>query len=582
MRFVFIVVLVGLSSIAQAAGELAAFDSDGERAAYCFYANTLRMQYAGAAGGGDTQLSAVLRDAEQWQQIVNDQIAGMSDQRAVLQRAQTALTQRIRGAGSDPRTVYNTVIAPIAADCDALRQKLLAAAAAKPKLPAPQPAPAAKPAVVNSPVDDDGDVFSGLVRTPLWNEFRWNPHSSVYAKIRARGDFQRIRNGYQLKFRGNIKTLCVGDLMESHRSEDGYLMHLKVAPGTGEGCEPRVTRGLLFPIAFEEDPSSRRLMLRLYDDLGRLITATRFESRVLQTKQLDQSKLLSLYDVVSAMENSSDDARRRDKLVNLQALPEYPQLAPFYDSCSQASASNPSVGNAEYYCVCMTYKFGVGERLPKSELASYTRDFSALVERASYFNDDNKVYNRLGEVCRRCSFPDSTLHPDCDSLDAVMISPNTFAGVIGQLEKDILRLETSEFYKENFFVIYLQGYSAFCENEIENPVPFDYVVTEYTTDPYAGTFANEVQRDRTYVERKHAQRYKAIYDKHAKMDPDKFVGAISQMAVTSEADLRRLQSDVSARVEIETEKRRSVQAHFAAGCRSASVQRVYARLDELF
>ncbi|MEM7763078.1 MAG: hypothetical protein AAF290_03295 [Pseudomonadota bacterium] len=582
MRVGILVVLVGLSSIAQAAGELAAFDTDGERAAYCFYANTLRMQFAGAVPGGETQLSTVLGEAEQWQQIISDQLAGTSDQRAVLQRAQTALTQRVRTAGSDPRAVYGNVIEPIAAECDALRQKLLAVAAARAKPTAPQPAPAAKPAVANTPVDDGSDVFAGLVRYPLWNEFRWNPHSSVYAKIRARGDFKRIRNGYQLKFQGNIKTLCVGDLMESHRSEDGYLLHLKVAPGTGEGCEPRVTRGLLFPIAFDEDASSRRLMLRLYDDLGRLITATRFESRALQAKQLDQAKLRSLFSVVSAMENNSEDARRRDKLANLQALPEYPQLAPFYNSCSQASASNPSVGNAEYYCVCMTYKFGVGERVPRAELAGYARDFSTLVQRASLYNDDNKIYNRLGEVCRRCSNPDRTLHPDCDSLDAVMVSPNTFAGMIGQLEKDILRLETSDFYKENFFIIYLQAYSNYCENEIENPIPFDYVVTEYTTDPYAGTFANEVQRDRTYVERRHAQRYKAIYDKHAKMDPDKFIGAISQMAVTSEADLRRLQSDVSARVRIETEKRRSVQAHLEAGCRSAAVQRVYRRLDELF
>ena len=305
-----------------------------------------------------------------------------------------------------------------------------------------------------------------------------------------------------------------------------------------------------------------------------------FESDALESRRLDPEKLVSMRNVVLKMQENSDEQRRTAKLTNLRSRADFARLEPFYNSCTNAA---PTSGQqTTNYCICMTYKFGVGERIPESEYQSYVGDFSRLTNRFQTFTDDNRLYTRLAEECRSCSNPEFTLRAGCDAPDTAMYLPTTFAGVIDQMEKGELRLESSEFYKENFFVIYLQGYSDFCSPRIADPVPFDYVVTETTIDPYGGTYTNETQRDRTYVARRHADRYEAIYDKHAKMTPEEFFGAFEKLAIRDEADLRRTTSDLSTRVRIETEKRVAVRQHLSQGCSSQPVQRVYSRLSSLF
>ena len=107
-------------------------------------------------------------------------------------------------------------------------------------------------------------------------------------------------------------------------------------------------------------------------------------------------------------------------------------------------------------------------------------------------------------------------------------------------------------------------------------------MTETTIDPYGGTYTNETQRDRTYVARRHADRYEAIYDKHAKMTPEEFFGTFEKLAIRDEADFRRKTSDLSTRVRIETEKRVAVREHLSQGCNSKPVRKVYSRLSALF
>lgn len=558
------------------ATELPADASDGEKAVYCFSTNNLRMQLGAAVSTDPGQAAEMFKAVERWQNIIQRELPDFMAQQKAQQTAMMQLSERIKSVRRDPGAMVQQVINPIMAECDVLLAQLDISTASASATPAP-PEPVTAP---SGPYDSD--VFAGLVQETRYADFRWNHHSDLYARVEGRGQFRRIRNGFRLEFETRIKTLCVGDLIESRRSDDGYLMHLKVPAGSGEGCLPRVTRGVLFPMAFDEQPKNRRLMLRLYDDQNRLVTAMRFESRELQAKRLDPQKLMVMDEVVYAMEKSGDEQRRAGKLARLRAEPDFPRLKPFYDSCMGKAPETPHASEASYYCICMTYKFGVGERIPESEFQSYVQDFSRLTRQFQIFTEDNKLYTRLAEECRACSYADRTLRAGCDAPDTAMLLPNTFAELIGQLEKDVLRLESSEFYKENFFVIYLQGYSGYCLDEIDDPVPFDYVVTETTTDQYGSSYSDEVQRDRTYVPRRHAARYQAIYDKHAKMTPEKFAGAIGQMAVTSDADLRQLRSDTSARVRIETEKRIAVRDHLAKGCTSAPVQRVYSRLDALF
>ncbi|MEM7612394.1 MAG: hypothetical protein AAF270_11980 [Pseudomonadota bacterium] len=580
MRATALFLLCILPIAAQANDPFAGLDGDSEKAVYCFYTNTLRMQLQGAMGTDRTKASEILRLSERWQTVIGRLASDPMLQRNAMQIATTTMSQRMQPAGGSPQKMLNDVITPTMTACDVLLARL-----DPPQEPA-KAAPAASPTPTTRQTGlFDKDVFDGLVTSPLRGKYRWNPHSSVYASVRTEGTFARARNGssaFQLDFDSKITTLCVGQLIESHRSEDGYLMHLTVKPGTGEGCSPRVTRGLLFPIAFDAQPASRQLMLRLYDDQGRLITASRFTSAVVRDKRLDQDKLLGMIALAQRMESDNDDKRRDAKLANLQRDADFPRLEPFYDSCMNTAATINGVVGTSDYCVCMTYKFGVGGRIPEPEFASYTQDFSRLVDRFRIHTNDNQLYTRLAETCRSCSSPSGALHTGCAEMDTNLLIPANFAEMIQRLDQTELRLETSTFYKENFFVVYLQGYSDLCSDQIPDAVPFDYVVTEVTTDPYAGTFSNEIQRDRTYVARKHSRRYEEIYDKHSKMSPQQFTAALRQMAITSESDLRRNQSDLQARIGRETEKRVSVRKHLEQGCSSASVQRVYSNLDAMF
>ncbi|MFK8054133.1 MAG: hypothetical protein AB8F65_14290 [Woeseiaceae bacterium] len=567
-----------LGSATTLASELAELKTNGEKAVHCYYAHTIRMQFAGAMNIAPEEANTIMANVSRWQNVIQRELPDVAAQQAALQAATTSLSQRMGALRRDPNAMIDQVIKPLGVACDELLDQL-----DKPEVRS-QPSAIVSDAVSATPTGPfDKDAFAGLLMTPRYADFRWNPHSDLYAKIKGRGSLRRIANGFRLEFETRIKTLCVGDLIETRRSQDGYLMHLKVPESSGEGCQPRVTHGLLFPMSFDEQPKNRRLMLRLYDAQNRLITGMRFESSALESKHLDPDKLMVMDDVVYDMQQANDDERRNAKLVNFRQNRDFPRLNPFYESCRSATPSSTGEpAEANYYCLCMTYKFGVGERIPEPEFLSYIEDFSRLTDQFRVFTDDNKMYTRLSEECRVCGAGDRTLRAGCDSPDTAMFLPNTFAGVIDQMEKKELRLESSTFYKEHFFVIYLQGYSNQCQSQIVDPVPFDYVVTETTTDPYAGSFTNEVQRDRTYVARRHAARYKAIYDKHAKMTPEQFVGAIRNLAITSEADLRRTQSDMAMRINIETEKRVAVRDHLAQGCTSAPVQRVYSRLSRLF
>ncbi|MFK7913234.1 MAG: hypothetical protein AB8B93_04925 [Pseudomonadales bacterium] len=568
------------AALAQGNTALDALKGDSDKAVYCFYASSLQMQFQGAMATDRSRAAELMQSAQRWQNLVERLAEDPAAQMRAMQHATTDLNQRMQAAGPDPASMRNKVLTPTMTVCNALLARLDAPVTAQ-----PQPAPAAPAPQTPQTGPFDADVFAGLLSSPLRGKFRWNMHSTVYADVKTAGVLTRSAEQpamFQVAFDSKISTLCVGNLVESSRSEDGYLMHLSVKPGAGEGCKPQVTRGLLYPLTLDEQYSSRRVMLRLYDDAGRLITASLFNSKALGSKRLDQKKLLAMNDIVQRMDADNDNARRGAKFAKLSGNPDFVRLEPFYNSCMTQAPAIPGVEEPRDYCICMTYKFGVGGRIPEPEFASYTRNFSRLVERSSVFTNDNKLYTRLAETCRRCSSPSAALHPRCDEMDTALLMPINFAEMIQRLEQPIVQLETTTFYKENFFVIYLQGYSNVCSAELENPVPFEYVVTEYTTDPYAGTFANEVQRTRTNVARKHAPRYKAIYDKHSKLSPEQFGAALRSMAITSDAELRRSQSDLQARISSETEKRVSVREHLANGCRTESVQRVYSNLDALF
>ncbi|MEL7023804.1 MAG: hypothetical protein AAGL69_08655 [Pseudomonadota bacterium] len=554
------------------------FGGDGEKAVYCYYSNLLRMQFAGAVGIDQKAASELLNNAQRWQDVIAKEIPDMGRQAQLLQSATSDITGQINATGA--RSVENItgVLAPIVAECDTLLSRLDAPAEA------PRPEPAAVATVEPSgPYDED--MFAGLITRPLRGRFRWDWHDSEYADVRTEGTLSRSTgrdNAYRLKFDSKITALCVGELVESHRSEDGYLMHLTTRPGTDQGCKPKVAEALLYPRSADTARENRSLHLRLYDDQRRLIASSLFRSEPLRDKHIDPQALVSLDEVVRRRDEGVRTQRRGEKLAQLRANPEFSRLEPFYDSCSRSASTISGVDNEEYYCVCMTYKFGLGDRIPEPEFVSYTEDFSRLTAQFAVYTEDNRMYTRLAETCQRCSYPDNTLNARCNEMDTQMFSPSTFAGMLRQLDKKEVKLWTSDFYKESFFVVYLQGYSDYCSAELIDPVPFDYVVTETTTDPYAGSFSQEVQRDRTYVERRHAARYQAIYDEHGKLSPDQFWNKVRGLAITSEAELRRSQRDLQQRISIEAERRSSIRQHLEGGCRSESVQRVYNNLESMF
>lgn len=470
-----------------------------------------------------------------------------------------------------------------------------ASAAAKPGgvTPIPALAPQGMDCATCLPTDSAAtageDLFAPLFVKPLEGRFYWDWHDSEYSNVRTQGQLKRLSAegdplSFELSFESNITVLCVGTLRESGRSLDGFLLHLRVADGEGANCEPRVTHGYLLPyITGGEQPVASLLSLRLFDAADRMVTNALLRSTALEAMQIDLAKASRAKDVVRAMEADASERRKNRRLTDFQRSAEYPRLAPFYDACMNAADNILGVVGSAPYCLCMTQKFGTGERIPSAEFASYAQDFSRLVARFSGpHTDANKLYVRLDETCKTCSDSRYELEPYCAGRDTLLYAATDYVQMIRLLDKQEPIVESTDYYKKVFFRTYLQGFSLFCQDQVTDPVRFDYIVKEYEIgDPWADPEGRVTQHDTTYVTSRYAGRYERFRDELNKVEPGQIGNAIAGAAISSEAQLRRQISDVKSMIAIEAENRRAIRDHLKGQCSSPSVRRVYANLDGL-
>jgi len=433
------------------------------------------------------------------------------------------------------------------------------------------------------------DLYSGLFDPPLEGRFFWNWHESGLAYVRTQGSLKRLpdagsRFRFSLTFDSEYTAVCVGTLEEVGRSEGGYIVHLRIADGEGGQCQPRVTHGYLYPdLSGNDPPVASFFALRLYDAKDRMVTNALLRTVALEAKNIDVAQASRAIDAVRAMESRAKEQRKDRRLAALQARADYPFLEPFYNACLGAADGILGVQGSSPYCLCMTYKFGVGGRIPDAEFQSYSRDFSRLVAQfSSAHTEENKLYVRLDKVCKSCSDSRFELGAECAEPDLRLYLASNYEQLIGLLDKEEPFVEASDYYRKVFFRTYLQGYSLFCENQIVDPVRFDYTVTEYDIgDPWADPAGRVTQHDVTYVTRRYAERYERFRKGSGGVTYGQVAGAISSAAVTSEAQLRRQVGDVKRRMEIEYENRRAIRDHLRGQCESPSVRRVYANLDDL-
>lgn len=475
-----------------------------------------------------------------------------------------------------------------------------AAASKSPQVaPAPTNAKAASPKrncltclpTVSSSAAAD-DLLTGLLSQPLSGQFDWNWQRTNVLFDRSQGTLARTsapsdsKQTFKLTFDSKRSAVCTGLLRETGRSADGYLMHLKVdVPSDGRSCQPLVTHGYILPFTPHDTSQADFLWIKLYSANDKQVTESILRSDLLNPAvALDSSKAEAAWNRFRGMEESAKGGRKAEQLTAFQRRPDGDRLAPLYEGCMQAVPNIFGVMNQSVYCQCISLKFGVGDRLPQSELVRYSNDITPLFKliQASH-SDANKLYTRIGETCRQCSLPGNELDSWCSERDSLLYVASNYADMIRLLDKDKPIVEATDYYKKVFYRTYLQGFSALCPNNIVDPVQFDYVVWE--TD-YGGAWdspeTKEVQRNSTFV----AQRYARKYDRYRKDIDTPITGqqarrAINSAGTANEASLRRAVSDANTLIKTETENRQAISKHLAQQCNSESVRRVYANLLQL-
>lgn len=465
----------------------------------------------------------------------------------------------------------------------------VAAETVQPAKATPQPAPVQRSCATCLPTEPADsattDLFAGLFDDGLKGNFPWDWHDTDYFTERTKGTLTRTSpDEFTLVFDSKIPQLCVGGLVETGRSSGGFVIHLQVKPGEGTACKPRITHGYLYPYLTNDGTGNDGLVIvRMFDAEDRLITNALLRSETLQGRSFDMQKAYAVQQAMLDMEKQAKKVIQNRRMSAFENNPDYARLGPFYDSCMRSAPNIFGVMEPRPYCVCMANKFGVGERIPEAEFASYVNDFSLLVARFSgAHTKENRLYTRLAETCRSCSLSGREIEPYCTERDRLLYVANDYASMIRLLDKDEPIVEATDYYKKYFFRVYLQGFSQFCREDVVNPVQFDFIVKEFKIgDPWADPNGEVVQHDTTFVTARYAPRYKQFREDMDTAEPGDLVRVMEENLITNEAQLRRRISDVQTMLQVEYENRMAIRSHLEGQCGTRSVRRVYANLDGL-
>ncbi|MEE4281784.1 MAG: hypothetical protein V2I41_07565, partial [Pseudomonadales bacterium] len=425
---------------------------------------------------------------------------------------------------------------------------------------------------------------------PWQGRFHWNWHQTGYTTVRSQGTLKKNpisgRSAgsllLQLDYDSQYTDVCVGDLREIGRSVRGYIIHFKVEQPTGQRCDPRVTHAYLYPFGFEGEVNAL-LHLVLYRD-SQLISSGLMKppensSVELRVEPEIASQARAAVEGLKAV--AANDLRVK-KRAAFKASADYNEIAPLYEACMGYQPDIFAVIKREPYCQCVSEKVGIGKKITDVPVDQFVKDFASLVARLhGQSNNDNKFYFRIGESCRHCSDERYELEPYCSGPDTLLYAATDYQKFIRLLERDAPEIEATDYYKKVFYRTYLQGYSAFCGDRIQDPVPFVRTVTETTIGGWDHGNVNIIQRDETLVEHRYAEKYGRFYDEiNAPPSGGVDIGqAVSNAAAgASYQGIRRQISDAQAILETQRANRAAVSAHLQQGCDARPVVESYARL----
>lgn len=429
----------------------------------------------------------------------------------------------------------------------------------------------------------------GFFDVPWQGRFHWDWHHVDYMTARAQGKLTRKSGAagaekpllLQLEYDSEYSDVCVGDLRETGRSVQGYIIHFEVEPRAGRSCNPRVTHAYLYPLSYKDNVDAT-LSLVLYRD-SQLISSGLMgppKDSPVQLRVIPQFALQARDTVEGLKQVAANDLKQKKSEV-FQASADYATIKPLYEACMSHEPDIFAVIQREPYCQCVAEKVGIGQQITGVPVQRFANDFASLVARLhGRSNQENKFYYRIGESCRHCSDERYELEPYCSGPDTLLYAATDYEKFIRLLERNAPKIEATDYYKKVFYRTYLQGYSAFCADHIQDPVPFVYTVTETTVGGWDHGNVNVIQRDETLVERRYAEKYGRFYDEINAPSGSVNIGqALSNAAAGATAQgIRRGIRDAQAMLETERTNRTAISAHLQQGCQAKPVREAYARL----
>lgn len=431
---------------------------------------------------------------------------------------------------------------------------------------------------------------AGFFNVTWQGRFHWDWHHVDYATVRTEGRLTKKTDAegpdnkltLQLDFDAEYSEVCVGDLREIGRSVQGYIVHFEVVPSAGQGCNPRVTHAYLYPLGFKDqvEPPLRMVLYRG----SQLISAgfIRPPENSPIVFRVDPAVALQARAAIEGLEKIAAIDLKQTKSAVFQASAEYDDIKPLYDACMAYQPDIYVVIEREPYCQCVSEKVGIGSQITGIPVGVYVDDFGQLVTRLhGPESEENKLYYRLGESCRHCSDERYALEPYCSGPDTLLYAATDYEKFIRLLETNAPKIEATDYYKKVFYRTYLQGYSAYCGDQIQDPVPFVYTVTETTVGGWDHGNVNVIQRDETLVERRYAEKYGRFYDE---INTPSSGGVDLRQTMSTAATqatyqgIRRQISDAQSMLETERANRTAISQHLQQGCDAQPVIDSYARL----
>lgn len=536
-----------------------------QQIARCYYVTTLKGQSFTGSTISQESLSEAIQELEQWQVLLGE----FYTERDKLNQDLSTATQDIQRLLAASNSDFAKVLTTESEKCKAILSTLQA------KNNSTQSQSEGKTELTNSS-ETIQNVWSTIDPT-ISSKTRWRWHSSVYAdvktsaKLRVIGE-KPLKISYELD--SKIDNVCVGPLTAVSSFENDYLISFN-AEKVPE-CNSSVEHAILYLHASDSSAQSRRLIIELFDSTNRLVSFAVFAYPELAGLSLDPKMMETTREQVATTKANAKQNTYNAYLLQFENHPEIAKMRPLFQACSNklGDANKP-------YCMCMSYKFGVANRLDKNEYDLYVDDFGKLLEKTSRYDEKHKMYSRLSDTCNSCQGEENKLNAYCHEGDANLFSPGDYADMLRILKNYPDKLNTSTFFKKQFFRTYLQAYSQFCKANIKNPQRFTYTVTEHITfDEWSGSTSNVIQETITYVDRHFAERYQRYYDDYSKLKPDEFANVWRNQTITNMQEFRRKMSDIQNFIEVQTINRRQLRSHLENRCETNDVNRIHTNIDK--